>query len=152
MKASATDFFSSITNACSILNKETSMLKEKIHQKKQEQFVDIEANDITSNLLDIVGYVLDDVRFLVVNEEKECIISGGCLQDKCKHKIVIIKFDDNTFVNVDISERNKDYLEKKMKNGTKYNIQTCNACKCCSIITIVGILIMYAYLQNNTNS
>lgn len=141
MKASATDFYSSITNACSFLNKtNVGVLKERVYHELQKKFVDIESNEITTDLLNIIGFLLDDVRIFLINEEKSHIIGGGCLKGKCKHEIVIVKVDDHTFFNVEISEKNKRYLEKKIKNGT-YNVMQRFNCKIVGGISIIFVLV-----------
>jgi len=148
MKASATDFFSSITNACSFLQKDNTTLKERVYKKMQHQNdLDIEANEITKSFLDIIGHELDDVRIFLINEEKEYIILGGCYPSKCKHRIAIIQMNEHTFFNVEISEENKDYLEKKLRIRGKYNIPRNS--KICACMGMLFMTSTFAYLFYN---
>lgn len=139
------DLFSAISNGCFFLENHDDF-KQRVFLKMKDLFVDLEDNSVSSEILDIIGQILDNVRILVIDNADSTVIGGGCHPDKCKHRILLEK-KNTMFTVLSASENDKYHLDKCLRGGSyKYRSYLC--CKIFSLAVCLG-MIATLYLQRD---
>tara|TARA_B100001741_G_C16546845_1_gene597198 strand:- start:619 stop:1122 length:504 start_codon:yes stop_codon:yes gene_type:complete len=134
------DLFSAITKGCFFLENHDDF-KQRVFLKMQDLFVDLEDNTVSSEILDIIGQILDNVRILVIDNVDSTVIGGGCHPDKCKHRILLEK-KNTMFTVLSASDSDKYHLDKCLRKGVyKYRSYLC--CKISIFAACAGTIIIY---------
>ena len=114
----AMDFFPAITTACTFL--ENTHAKELEHHvflnDDKGVFLDLENVNISIELLDVIGHVLENVRIIILDDMKKYIMGGGCNVNKCKHRIMLRKID-YSYIVLSVSDIDMYCIDCRLKNG-----------------------------------